>query len=671
MKRLRFSPLVLCFVLSFPLVAAEKNVSAVVEEFEGMTVGAPVAVSGQKVSTGHMVFNLASGSAAPVVVAGKPVGFFFSGNGSYEYTSTDATEFPIVRFNTKKATGLKLNETPKAISITDNFTELLFIGEAPALAGAAGANLSEKFNQHVEYFGRQASGPSSHLFALKTLNPSAGKLTIAEMRGGKEPATYLFDDVSTHNEGLYALRSPETTDKDYRKMLFRTTVSEQVIGGEWKKRQVPANFLLTDVDYTLIASDKKDATLTVTETIVPQNTEQRAFRFDLYSTYYVGGGHEPRHYNVKSIKDSQGRDVSFHHESGELVVSLPAAVAAGQEAKLTFEIDGDFLYRPGGDSYWELGVEPWFPQPQLGEQYYTVHSVVKVKQPFIPFAPGKTIRREKEGEYNVLETRIEQPVQFAVVLAGKYHYEEETRNGLTIRVASYGQKNPRAIKQLTDLAFGVIDNMQWFLGPFPFSELNILEKNEYGYGQAPPGTMFITQEAFNPLADTLNQIFSQGVNERFAHEIAHQYWGHVVKMPSGEEQWLTESFAEYSAALFLKKWKGQKTYDQLVRTWKSNAAGATEASPIPLANRIQVPGDPMIGFMKRTHLVYDKGAYLLAHLHKEVGDQQFLSFLKSYQKSFRFKFGTTEHVEGLLNAMTKKDYSEFFNANFWGTGMPK
>jgi aminopeptidase N len=68
--------------------------------------------------------------------------------------------------------------------------------------------------------------------------------------------------------------------------------------------------------------------------------------------------------------------------------------------------------------------------------------------------------------------------------------------------------------------------------------------------------------------------------------------------------------------------------------------------------------------------VYEKGALLLAALHKELGDQVFLTFLKSFQKSFRWKFGSTRHVAGLLQFLTKKDFGPFFEANYWGTGMP-
>jgi aminopeptidase N len=257
------------------------------------------------------------------------------------------------------------------------------------------------------------------------------------------------------------------------------------------------------------------------------------------------------------------------------------------------------------------------------------------------------------------------------VLAGRYEAQEQTRNGLTVRVATYAMKNARAMKQLAELAHGIVEHFQSYLGAFPFKELNVIEINDWGFGQAPPGILFITREAFNPLMGEANQIFSGGINDRFAHEVAHQYWGHVVKMPSLEEQWLTEAFAEYCAALFLKAFKGQGAYDNIVRRWRAAAAQAGDAAPIPLANRVTIPSDYFTAYTIRSGLLYSKGAYLLSILHRELGDQTFLTFLKSYQKSFRWKFGSTAHVAGLLEWLTHKSYASFFEANYWGTGMPR
>jgi aminopeptidase N len=397
-----------------------------------------------------------------------------------------------------------------------------------------------------------------------------------------------------------------------------------------------------------------------------------AARLSLENTVYTTFGQNltTRSERLRKVTDESGRELAFDHDRDQLVVQLARPAPPDAPFKLRFEIDGDFLVRPGGDSYWELGTRPWLPLPSLAGQFYTFHSVVRVKKPFVPFAPGKTIRRAAEGDENVLETRVDRPICFAVILAGAYEVEEDVRNGVTIRVATYALKNPRAVKQLTNLAGNIIQYYEEFLGPFPMPELNVIEINDFGFGQAPPGTMFITKEAFNPLIEEENQLYSQGINERFAHEIAHQYWGTAVKMPSREEQWLTESFAEYCAALFLRAYRNEATFNGLVRHWRSQATFATSEVPIPLANRAY-SADAATRYYIRTGLLYNKGPAVLRALHKELGDETFFTLLKSYQKSFAWKPASTKKLAGLLQYMTKKDYMPFFERYYWGIEMPK
>jgi hypothetical protein len=650
-----------------------------ISRYDEPTVGTDsTEVTGLRFSAGHLSLVL-SGRATPVRAGDETVGFFFRGKGSLEYQSADPIEFPVMSHNVRKNSSLDTVRNGENLVLRDSFEEVLWIAAEqplPSIFGKGGGSISDAFGKHRSRSTKVAGPPLSHGFAVERLDAPAAALVFATFFGGKEDFVYVLDGVDRKSETLSFLRKSAASSPEPR-ALRRTIVSDQPIGRD-RRDPLPPRFLLADVDLTLAASAGRDARLSVTETIVPQAAKQSVFRFDLFTTVFssYGSGIDTRFFRVKSVVDEAGRPLAWHHENDEIVVAYEEPIAADHAAKVRFEIEGDFLIRPEGDSYWLLGVEPWFPQPDFGGQYYTFHSVVRVKKPFVPFAPGVTVSRRSEGDENVLESRVEQPVQFAVVLAGRYQFEEETRDGVTVRVASYAMKNSRAIKQLTNLAFGIIEFYQRFLGPFPFPEFNILEINSYGFGQAPPGVMFITREAFNPIGGedvggfSLNQLFSQGVNERFAHEIAHEYWAHVVKMPNEEEQWLTESFAEYCAALFLKASKGQSAYEQLLRKWRAGASSAKDAAPIPLANRVY-HSDFETLFSIRTGLVYDKGSLLLAALHKELGDQTFLTFLKSFQKSFRWKFGSTRHVVGLLQFITKKDFTPFFEANFWGTGMPK
>jgi aminopeptidase N len=103
-----------------------------------------------------------------------------------------------------------------------------------------------------------------------------------------------------------------------------------------------------------------------------------------------------------------------------------------------------------------------------------------------------------------------------------------------------------------------------------------------------------------------------------------------------------------------------------VSSWRTRAKQAAAIAPIPYASRIAKDETGA-----RTALLYDKGPLLLYAIHKEIGDTPFLTFMKSYTKSFNFKFGTTKDVAGLLGVITKKDWKPFFDQYFWGTAMPQ
>lgn len=633
-------------------------------------------VSNLKLVSGRLQCTLAAGRASYVKVGDEVVGLFFDGSGTMEYVSADPIEAPVVTYVAKKSSGLSPEKTAGGVVLKDRFTRLLWLAAgdaAPSLSGLEPRPLTAAYQAERDQFRKRRGAPAGFGFALQRFNAPKAPYVWVEMAGGKEDLVYERDETENPSESLVALRPSELHDAKLKDNLYPVVLSEQPIG--WDRRDPPkARFGLVDVDLELKASDGEAVSMTVVETLVPQKDSLSVFRFDLDSGVWTSFGEHLgyRGEHVRKVTDEAGQALAYYHHDGRLLVRLPAPAPAGQAVKLRFEIDGDFLVHPGGSNFWELGVRPWFPQPQIGEQFYTFHAVVRVKKPFVPFAPGATVRRAVEGDDNVLETKVSNPVQFAVVLAGDYTFKEEVRDGITIRVATYALSNERAVKQLTDLASAIIGFYTGFLGPFPFEEFDIIEIDSYGFGQAPPGIMFITKEAFNPLGGTVeNQLYSGGVNERFAHEIAHQYWGHAVKMPSDEEAWLSESFAEYCAALFLKAAKGDSTYKMVVGHWRPGAKFAADKAPIPLADRVRVANDTTTEVAVRTGLLYQKGPLLLYALHRELGDQTFLTFLKSYQKSFRWKFGSTKMVAGLLQFMTKKDYMPFFDENYWGLGMPK
>jgi len=658
----------LCVPSAFAATGAD-----LLRDLRAPSLGAPVTVSNVNVTVGHFHLTLTSGSAAKLTATGEPVGFFFKGNGRFEYTA-EATEMPIVSRNVKTDSHATLTGS----TISEDIVEVLVMlagTAAPDLGSATGpATLADALTAHQDTFSHARVDPGRHLIAAQKLGLS-GTAAYIEIVTSKDKLVYQYDSADQQEESLISVHpwNSYVSDKILSTYLFPTTLSSQPIGRDVRAYARPP-FTITALDYTLTA-DGDNVKMEMTETIAPRLPGQSAFRFNLSNDLFVVSNKPPRRVHVASVTDEQGKSLTFEHVLDTLFVAMPAPAA--QPFKLKFVIDGDYLIREEGDNAWQLVNFAWYPNSRnWAGNYFTVHSVVKLKKPFVPIAQGTTIVRKEEGDYNVVENVVDKPIAFPIIEGGKYHIVEEKRNDRIIRVATYGMANDRGAKTLTDLAYVFIDYYEFFLGPFPWTEFNIIQVNTYGYGQAPDATMFITNEAFNPIkppadADFLSaeQVYSQGINERFAHEIAHQYWGSLVKMPNPEEQWLTETFAEYSAALLLKKFKGDPVYNRMVNVWRSQAKQAAAVAPIPFANRIG--GDQSLASAARTQLLYNKGPVLLAAINKQIGDEKFLTFLKSYTKSFQWKFGTTKDVAGLLGVITKEDWKPFFDQYFWGTAMPQ
>lgn len=639
------------------------------------TLGAALSIQNWTVPVGRMTFSMAGGTVAPLLSGGRTLGFHFTGKASFRYRSEDALERTTLTSNYKANleainTRAILSEVNGQLVLTEeikSFT-LWYAGmELPFPAGTPTQEPMASFTADWAFFKRDGLGDRGHDFAIHLANTPARGLVRAEITGADSPFIYTLDEGGSQRESLWSVAGPSRPA--VYDGLRTVLLSEQPIGWTWRAPLAPL-LNLTAVDIDLHAG-KGGADLKVTETLVAGDEGMAVISLNLHNvvdrTYNLGV------YKVSRVLDAEGHALPFHHRNDTILVQLKHPNPAGQPFALTFEYGGRILLRPGGDSYWELGVEPWFPQPDLAGQGYTVHALLRTHKDDVPVACGKTIRRVQSEEGNLLEVVIDKPVQFFSMFAGAYTFTEEVKDGLTIRVAAYGHKGGGMQKRLIDIARQTIGFYEHLFEAFPFEEFNIVQVNSFGYGQAPPGMMIITNEAFEGKVDDLSALFTKGINQRFAHEIAHQYWGHLVKMPSFEEQWVTESFSNYASALAMRSMKNQGTsaYEGMLSRWRNQASAYTNSGTIPFANRLKWINNPRGAFLARTTLLYEKGALILAALHKEMGDKAFALFMKSIIANFRWKTVTTPSIEQIAAMAGRKDFGPLFRDCYWGTQMPK
>lgn len=654
-----------------------------VEPYRHGVAGASRHVEGAVLTVGHAVLTF-TGDFAPILVDGRPLGLFLQGRGNLVYTSAYRDEAPVFTRNLSEWTPARARPVEQGVAADIAFVDARVYWAGlpfPAWAGDAGAALEGGLSAHDKDFGILDEPDPWQLVALQQADNPAAPCVLMELGNGSSRWVYTLDGFEGRTECLAWAEPWERVHEPGGFHLERIPLSTQPVGLDPRRDLPTITHQVRDLDVDLRTEDNVFATLVVKERLATGVAGHRLIRFALLGDYV--GRHHVHHARVARILDGAGRELAFDHSRDSLVVQLAAPSQPGTPIDLRFEYGGDFLLRPGDDNYFELAVGlPWYPM--LGNparENATFHGTVRTAGTWIGFMPGEVVRREKDGALNLLETRSAHPISNVPILGGSYFLEEETRDGLTVRVASYGGRLGVARKVIMDQAFTVIGYYKPFLGPFPWKEYTIVERNDWGYGQAPAGMMYITKEAFSQvrhiqdaerLAGTLEAgktVKVMDVRQIFAHEIAHQYWGTVVKAPWEEDQWLEEAFAQYCAALYDRDYKAKSYYAGAVGAFFAKGADSAREAPIPLANRLFFK-DPFLRWNHRRDLLYFKGPALLYALHQELGDEVFLTWLKSIQSNFRWNFAPTRRIFDLLNFITKKDYGPFLNLYYWGLEMP-
>lgn len=135
-------------------------------------------------------------------------------------------------------------------------------------------------------------------------------------------------------------------------------------------------------------------------------------------------------------------------------------------------------------------------------------------------------------------------------------------------------------------------------------------------------------------------------SDMLIHELAHHWWGNAVSPKSWKDIWLNEGFATYSEALY---WENKAGYDALKSTLQSkfdNFDSGTLYNPV---------GELF------SRLVYDKGAWVLHMLRKEIGDQNFFSSLKLYFNTYKYSNASTNDFKLICEKISGRDLNYFFD----------
>jgi len=632
-------------------------------------------LDGFKMHMGRTVFEL-DGKAAIVKAGDDAVGFVFSGEGKL---TTTVGKGP---FRQANLTNLKEEIDPataKKGAYSDTFDMALFLlnrmpEEISGPPGSGEGPMQEFLSTKLEQWRLSPYPGLDFLLAEQLLNRLPGKTAVVFTEGGHRDLLYMLDEAEEKIERLGRWKKARGS----KKVFIMSSIMSQGAGFDPRIKPTPSLWV-RGIDLELVSPDNEmlDETTVLDVKAGPESLTLLTFdlvngkseRFDFWDQRQ-----EP--FTVDSVSTLDGKALQFAHKYDRLLVLLPEILAPGEHLKLRIHAKGNLLKNFFGDNYTVLGNMAYYPQLNTEATMASFHATVKVRDPWVAVACGKNLRRWKEEQLNCLESNEERPVSFPFVIVGNFKESGEEKGGYDLKVYSYSGAKKRGTRNLLRNGLAILDFYSHGMVPFPYHELELVEIPYYRhfFWQSPAGIVEITSEGFNPVAadssDTnslIKRYAKKGQNARLAHEIAHQWFGNLVSWATPQDNWLSESFAEYLSYLFMTKGakKSSKAREQF-KQWKIDVDECSEESSIYGATALA-------GGSCYTQLLYGKGPYVLHALRKDMGDEKFtrlLFFLTKAAGEKKLKV-STEDVIQFASAIGGKDYRPFFDRYVFGTEVPE
>ena len=236
------------------------------------------------------------------------------------------------------------------------------------------------------------------------------------------------------------------------------------------------------------------------------------------------------------------------------------------------------------------------------------------------------------------------------------------------------EANPRQVQRGRELAPRAVDIAQYYasvVGDSPYSSFTVaLIESDLPGGHSPGYFAALNQPLpTSPFVWRNDPAAFTNFPEFFlAHELAHQWWGQAVGWRNYHEQWLSEGFAQYFAALYAQHQRGDETFTGVLRQLRRWGIAASDEGPIYLGYRLgHIRGE------SRTFraLVYNKGAAVLHMLRRLVGDEAFFRGLCRFYRSARFHKVGTEDFRRAMEQETGRPLERFFERWIYGSTLPK
>lgn len=660
-----------------PLATPAAGAVPSLEQYQRLTLGESARKIGPlTVRNARLELEIRSGIAAPIMAGQVVVGVQFHGDGTWRYAVDDRQSLKTFQQNVQTLAPALQTSVNR---IYDRFTRATILFAQPVyreLWEGEAATIPvppDMRSALAEELSLLEFGWTPYAHRLAEAADAGTRWIQAEFDGGATRVGYSVEELREGLESLSIFRQFSGVERRHEQRL-----SHQALDGKTLYTTV-----LEHADLKVDTPDNRSGTIsgTLRFRAVEDGARYIALDLDNHRDRSTEGWRAKKNLlTVTELTGADGRPLLFSHRCGEILVDLGAPIARGSLTELRFEESADIftgLDGQRGDSYIGLWGVNWFPIPRRIEaRRITFTLEARSRKPYRPVTTGEQIELVERDDHYVLRAKSDVPVWDIAFFAGKYKVAEIRDRDWTIRAFGYGIISRRNVDQLASVAAAFMQVYEAKLGPCAFNEIELVEVPVFErFGVSPPGLIMLTSTSFKSNDPLLYEYLGNSkVSALVAHELAHQWFGHSAWPADMEDNWLSESFAEYLAGLAMgtvvqaKKIDTAKLLDfeEMLARWRAWAkTGANDT----IAGANHLAGDD--AWTRRFHQLYDKGPLVLHMYRTLIGEERFNATLRRFLDDAKIGPTSTERFVKIAAEIAGQDVSWFFDQWIREPGIPE